>query len=98
LCNKERNNNNLKTHKMTTYNLANGNTIEIPTVGENSKGGEFSIVHKLWESGEKKRVYIKAKFQDGGYVDCGFVDLVTGKEFLKSAPVWIANNISNEIN
>lgn len=83
---------------MTTYNLSNGNTIEIPTVGENSKGGQFQIVHKAWEAGDKRRVYIKAKFNDGGYVDCGFVDLVSGNKALKSSPVWIANNIANEIN
>ena len=83
---------------MTTYNLNNGNTIEIPTVGENSKGGQFEIVHKVWQAGDKKRVYIKAKFSDGGYADCGYVDLVTGNKFMKSSPVWIANNIANEIN
>lgn len=83
---------------MTTYNLNNGNTIEIPTVGENSKGGQFEIVHKIWQDGDKKRLYIKAKFPDGGYADCGYVDLSTGNQFLKSSPVWIANNIANEIN
>lgn len=83
---------------MTTYILKNGNTIEIPTVGENSKGGQFEIVHKVWQAGDKKRLYIKANFSDGGSADCGFVDMVTGNLFLKSSPVWIANNIAAEIN
>lgn len=85
------------TTKAIAYILKNGSTINIPSIGASSKGVEFDIIQKVWEGGDKKRVYIKTRFSDGSGADCGFVDLATGKMFLKSSPVWIANNIANSI-
>ena len=82
---------------MTQYRIKNGQTIEIPTIGKNSQEKEFKVSHKIWEAGDKKRVYIKAYFSDGTSASCGYVDLVSGVEYLSSTPAWIARNISNNI-
>lgn len=80
---------------MKTYNTTTGKTIAIPTMLESSKGDQYQVNHKVWESGDKKRVYISVNI--GGKVDCGFVDLATGAIGLKSSPAWIAQYIKSDI-
>ncbi len=52
---------------------------------------------KIWENGNKKRLYIKKTYAKCSPTDCGYIDMVTGEKFMKSNPVNEARFLSEEI-
>lgn len=73
---------------MKTFTLTTGNKIAI-TISDKYEG---QLITKIWEAGDLKRVYISVKVGNSR-VNCGFVDLSTGKGALKSNPASWAKQI-----
>lgn len=84
----------LKQTIMTTQTIQTSQgSLTYPTKVGRSEG---IVVAKLWQSGDKCRVYFTVVF-NGSKADCGFYDLSYRKSFLKSSPVNIARQLESEL-